>query len=286
LFSQYYYEESQTNNKQYSIAANWNYQMFRLTNVGINLSARKINYFERAIADTTFSNLSIVFNGQRVSSTFSITLGATNVKRDTNIEEVDEGSSGFAGSIDWLVDLSSRSKLNTLVSTDITDTSSVSRDTIGNVDDVQLSADVVRNSVMHLGYLREDESLHSSIWAEYRKLAYDISPLDRIVQTFGARLNYPVTQLLSGGVYVNFNRTRQLDTSREDKTFTFGSNIKYRLTAKLHSTFDIRYRTKESAESLIDFEEIRLRNYDEFSVFASLVYGFGDVLRPTGTGRF
>ena len=274
LFSQYYYEQSSTDNRQYSIKANWDYQMFRLTHVGINLGARKVNYFDQDITGTTFSNLSIDLKKQQASSKFSINLGATNVQR-----EFDEGSTGFVGSVDWLLDLSSRSKLNTVVSTSITDTSSVSRDATGDLDDVELTVDVVRSSKMRLAYVRADESLHSSLWIDYRKLKYEVSPNDREIRTFGARLSYPVTQLLSGGVSVGYNHTTQLDTLREDKTFTFGTNIKYLLTAKLHTTVDIRYRTKESAEPSVDFDVLRLRNYDEFSIFASLIYGFGDISR-------
>ena len=96
---------------------------------------------------------------------------------------------------------------------------------------MQLSVDVVRNSLIYIGYEREDESLHSNLWADYRNLKYDVLPLDRKIKTFGASLNYPVTQLLSGGVFVNFNSSTQLDTSREDKNFTFGTNINYLLTA-------------------------------------------------------
>ena len=106
MFNQYYYEILSTDNKQYSLAANWNYQMFRLTNVGFNLSARKINYTEtdllgQSIEDTTFTNMAVIFSGQRLRSVFTANLGATNVKRDNGDE-----TTGFSGYLNWLADLS------------------------------------------------------------------------------------------------------------------------------------------------------------------------------------
>ena len=209
MFSQYYYEVLSTDNKQYSLAANWNYQMFRLTNVGLSLSTRTINYTEtdllgQSIEDTTFTTLGFTFNGQRLHSSFAGSLGSTNVSRENGDE-----TTGFSGFLNWVADLSSRSKFNTLISTDLTDTSTVSSalaedPTIGNPNDVQITADVVRNRIISLAYLREDGSLKSSISANYSELEYSESPLDRINRGLRAQLNYPITQLLSGGTYVNY----------------------------------------------------------------------------------
>ena len=64
-FSQYYYEVQVTDNKQYVLAANWNYLMSRLNNVGLNLSARKVDYtetdiFGNNITDNIFTNLAFL----------------------------------------------------------------------------------------------------------------------------------------------------------------------------------------------------------------------------------
>jgi len=283
FFSQYYYEAQAADNKQYSLSANWDYQMSRLTNVGLNLSAREIEYTEsddsgNAITDTTFINLAIIFNGRRLHSDFAINLGATDVKREGS-----KGDTGFTGSINLLTDLSSRSKFSTIVSSEISDTSSESQSATGDLvnvdsDDVQISSDVIRNSVFSLAYLREGASLHSRIWAEYRKLNYNEALLDREINAFGVELNYPVTQLLSSGIYVNHDRMKELDINRTDKNYTVGGNLKYSFTRKWHSLFDIKYRKQESS--------IEPQNYDEFSVFASLVYGFGNVQRPSRAGGF
>ncbi len=252
--------------------------MSPLNNVGFNLGYREIDYFNINSSNTIFTNAGMVFSGRRVRSEYAINLGATNVSRD-NTDFEDQDDTGFSGSLYHSAKLSSRSTFKTNVSTDLTDTSSA----IGNESVVQLSTDVIRNEVINLAYLRKDAQLRSNIWAEYRKLTYETEVVnDRLVRLFGAQLDYPVTQLLSSGVYVRFNRTIQLNNqSYQSKEFTVGGNIKYRLTAKLHSTFDIKYRTKDSEDL-----DPNNQDYDEFSVFATLVYGYGSVSRSTKVGTF
>ena len=276
MFSQYYYEVLFTDNKQYSLAAIWDYKMSRLTTVGLSLSARKINYteidlFGRSIEDTVFTSLGFTFNGQRIRSTFTGSLGATNVERENGAE-----TTGFSGFLNWLTDLSSRSKFETLVSSELTDSSSVAASEVGN--DVQITADVIRNSIINLAYLREDESLRTRISARYQKLSYSESPFDSVIRNFDLEFSYPVTQLLSSGAYVNFNSEERLDTNRLDDRFTVGGNLRYNFSRKIHGLLDLKYREKEST--------LYSQNYDEFSVFASIVYGFGEVLRPTRVGGF
>ena len=163
--------------------------------------------------------------------------------------------------------------------TEITDTSSVSQSiSPGNPNDVQLSTDVLRNTMARLTYSRDDAALSSEFWAEYRKLKYsDNVVLNRLVHTLGAQLGFPVTQLVSSGVFVNFSNSNQEEISREDKRFNVGANVNVAFTPKLRSVFDIQYRTRESTNSL--------ENYDEFSIFASLNYGFGGVKRRNVFGR-
>lgn len=283
MFKQYYYEIQRTDNKQYSLAANWNYQMYRLTNVGLNFNVRKIDYTEKnllgqSIDGTKFTNMAILINGQRLRSAFTINLGATNVKRDSG-----DGNTGFTGYFKWLVDLSSRSKFNTLVSTDITDTSraavNLANDPAnGGANDIQITTDVIRNSILNLEYLREDATVRSQIAVRYRKVEYSEAPLDRVVQGVNFQIGYPVTALLTSGAYANYNRTRRIETERLDETYTVGGNLRYNFSRLLHGVFDLKYRTKKS--------DVLTQNYNEVSVFASLVYGFGNVGRSTRTGGF
>jgi len=279
VFSQYYFEKLLTDNKQYSLAASWNYQMFRLTGVGLNFSVRNINYTEknalgRSIEDTKYTTIGFTFNGQGVRSGFSGNLGATKIERKNG-----DVTTGFSGFLDWFINVSSRSKFDALASTTLTDASSAALSSGGGVgNDVQITTDVIRNGVFELTYTRDDELLRTQISARYRKLTYSDSPRDRIVRFFSVDLNYPVTQLMSSSVYTNYYRTNQLDINRLDDNYIVGGNLNYRFSRKLRGLFDLKYRTKESTTSS--------QNFNELSVFASLVYGFGGVRRPTRVGGY
>ena len=271
-YSQYYYENANTNNKQYSLVARYDYKIYRHTNVGLNLGTRKIEYFDRAIADTMFTNFGFIITGQRAHSNYFINLGATNVKKETTEDaggskDSSEGA-GFSGSVKWQLDLSSRSAIDALVLTELTDTSRVT--TIaspGNPNDVQLATDVIRNSVVGLTYTREDEQLHTSIWAEYRKLKYRQSTdFNSLIQAVGVVIDFPVTQLVSSGIFVSFDDTNREEIFRVDKRFNVGVKINVIYTNNLNGSFNVNYRTKESTDSLA--------NYDEFGVSASLDYNF------------
>ena len=275
-FSQYYYEVLHTDNKQYSLTANWNYQMFRLTNVGLVLSGRKINYtetdiFGRSPDNTEFTNMAIIVNGQRLRSSFLINLGATNVKRDNGQETTE-----FAGYLDWQTDISSRSTFETRVSTDLTDASSVAAGQTGG--GVQITADVIRTSILNLTYSRDDATLNTRLSGRYNRVLYSESPLDRIIRSLDLQFSYPVTQRLSSSAYVYYNRIRQLEIDREDERVTVGGNLRYNFSRKIHGLFDLKYRNRKSTISALD--------YDEYSIFISLVYGYGEVGRATRTGGF
>ena len=93
-----------------------------------------------------------------------------------------------------------------------------------------------------------------------------------------AVFNYPVTALLSSGLYGRYNNIDYIDTGRADINYTIGGNVRYQLSRNLSSSFDLKYRNRDSTE--------KSQIFDEWSVYASLVYGFGQPLRPTRTGGF
>ncbi|MBT8439366.1 MAG: outer membrane beta-barrel protein, partial [Gammaproteobacteria bacterium] len=218
-----------------------------------------------------------VVSGTGKRSNYSMNLGSTNVKRNNGDE-----SSGFSGYINWLTDLTVRSKFKANISTDLTDSSSASVSSnipgVGNGDDVQVTTDVIRNSIASFDYIRDDEPVSSRLWFKYNEITYSDSPLDRLVRAFGLQASYPIARLLSSSVYANYNRTKQLETDRLDERYTIGGNLKYNFSRKLHGFFDLKYRAKESTSVL--------ENYEEVSVFVNLVYGFGGVSRPTRVGGF
>jgi hypothetical protein len=266
-FRQYNYEDSPTENRQYVLSGNWSYQVYRLLSTGLNGSVRKIDYSDEAFINTTFSNISFFVAGQPVRANYTINLGATTVSRDNG-----QSDTGFAGSINLLKELSSRSTIAALASTSLTDTSSAAAfDAPGNPDDIQLTTDVIRNRVAQLTYSREDALLRTSLSVSYRDLVYsDSKDLNRQINLFSADLGFPVTQLISGSVFLNFeNIDLPNDASglRNDQRFNFGATTNVAFTAKLSGNARVLYRTKESTNSRL--------NYDEFSVFVGLSYGIG-----------
>ena len=127
---------------------------------------------------------------------YAVNLGVTNVKRDA--AEAPDGSanssedSGPAGSVNLQAELSSRSAIQALVLTEITDTSNVSQNTSpGNPNDVELVTDIIRNSIARLTYSRIDATLQTNIWGEFRKIKYsDNTSLNSLIQTVGAKLDF------------------------------------------------------------------------------------------------
>ena len=278
-FSQYYYETTKTNSKQYAVAANWNYQIFRLTNVGLNFGVRKVDYIDDKdlvvpLPNTTFTNLAVVIAGERVSSNYTANLGATNVRRNDG-----EDFTGFTGRLTWSTDVSSRSEFNALLSSVITDAGSVSSTSDGSGDDIQTVADVIRDSVFKMSYSREDVDLHSRLWVEYRESKYDSNTrFDQIIRITGVRLDFPGTQLFSSGLSARYKQFERLNDDRLDESFIVDTGFDYKFSRKLSGAFNLQYSTKESTEFL--------QNHNELSFFINLAYGYGSVNRSSRGGNF
>lgn len=271
-FRRYYYEESNADSDQYALTADWNYHVSRLTRAGLTLSAREVSYTEDDVLglappDATFRTLAFVINGERVSLNYTINLGVTSAQRDG-----EEDFSGFSGGVFWNVDVSSRSEFNARLSSEITDTGSVISTKVGSDDDVQLVADVTRNSVFKLDYSRDDVDLSSRIWVEYRELKYNNEPLDQIVRATGVQLEIPGSPLFSSRISVKYKQSERLDTDRLDDSFVVKGGFNYRFSRRLRSDFDLQYFTKESSLST--------ENYNALTVSFNLTYGFGDIGRP------
>jgi hypothetical protein len=224
----------------------------------------------------TISNIHLVVAGRRARSEFDINLGATNISRDAF-----ESQNGFTGSLSWLVELTGHSRLRAYIASELTDANNGLLNASVNPDDgdfsnEQISGDVLRNNTVRLEYLRQDATLNSRLWGELRDLDYKESPDDREVQAAGAELNYSVTALLSSGLTLRYNRTKESDEDRTDHRYEVGGNLAYRLSPKLTSRLELRYRLRDSTD---DIDE-----YSEMSAFVNLVYGFGQVSRPGRRG--
>ncbi len=273
--SQFYFEIQRTNNKQYSLSTNWSYKMNRRTDIGLGVSTRNIDYTQvgangQTIEDTRFTTLSLQLTRQSARSNFSATAGSTSVKREGGAE-----TKGFSGGMNFSTELSSRSSFNTGVSTALTDTSTVSSGIGGGPpgNTVQVTTDVIRNSVFNASYQRLDATLSSSINLVYRKVDYSESPLDQKSKTARLSLGYPLTRQLSGNLNVSYDSTQRLDLLRKDEVSTFGGGLSYSFSAKLNGRLNLAYRERRST--------FKLENFEETTVYLSLVYGFGQVYRPT-----
>ena len=277
-YSNFYYEIQLTDNQQYSLLASWNYEMNKLTNVGWNASVRLVEYDEPLIDDVAFGSIFFALSSIRARSDISTNLGTTYVERENG-----QSTAEFAGNLNWLVNLTSRSMIRTFIATDLTDSSNGALTAtvdpeVGDPNDVQITTDVLRNQVISLGYHRQDGTLDSSLSGELRKLNYSESPNDRRIWNVNAVFGYPITALLRSGFYARYNNTDYIDLNRVDSDYSIGGNIRYQLSRSLHSLFDLKYRDRDSTLDSASFAE--------WSVYASLTYGFGEPMRPTRSGGF
>jgi hypothetical protein len=277
-FRDFYYEDLVTDNQQYTLTLDWSYQRTSLDSIGLNGIVRVVDYDLQTISDVTFTSAYFALSGERARSEFSTNLGTTHVARENG-----QNTTGFAGNLDWLVNLTNRSNIRAYISTDLTDTSSESLSGIidpgaGNPNDIQITTDVIRNNVATLGYTREDGTLVSTLTGELREVNYSETPNDNRIKALNAAFNYPVTALLTSGFYARFYNTDYIDADRTDKDYTIGAYLRYQLSRKLHSRLDAKYRNRDSTLDSL--------NFDEWSAYASLVYGFGEPLRPTRSGGF
>lgn len=272
------YLEQATDSQQISLFGSWNYQVSNVTSIGLNASIRTIYYDNPLIADVTFSSIFFAVSGSRARSEYATNLGTTYVNR-ANGQSTEE----FAGNLNWMVNLTSRSRVRAFISTDLTDTRSAALNAtvdpgLGDPNDIQVTTDVIRSQVATLGYHREDGTLKSGLTGALRQLNYSETPNDRKIASLNAVFNYPVTALLSSGLYAQLSKTDLIDSNRIDNRYTLGVNFKYQLSRTLNSSFDIKYRNRDST--------VESQNFDEWSVYINLVYGFGQPLRPTRSGGF
>jgi len=270
LFTDFYYENSDTDNQQYGVTGDWLYQLRQDMNAGINGGVTTVKYDKSdKYPDYSTYRIGGVVSGTRPRSEYRVVIGGTNISRD-NVDD----QNGFSGNINWLYHITGHSSIRTYAATDITDSSQQLLDSridpgTGDYSNVQTSGDVLRNKIFRVGYIREDSTLNSNIWTEFRNLDYKESPDDREVREIGARLNYQVTPVLSTGIYGTYNKTKETDNNLDDKRYVTGVTAGYRLSRKLSTRLNLQYRKKDSSS--------KNDGYTEYSAFLGLVYGFGNI---------
>jgi hypothetical protein len=282
-YRNFYFEDvgdnNKDNNQQYALSVNWFYRMYPAMDVSLDGGVAKVVYDNDGRArDYTRSTAQAGLSGTRARSVYSLNLGGTNISRDNS-----GSTSGFSGDLSWLYNLTGHSSARVFLSSDITDTGNLLLDSQTNPDDgdfsnVQESNDVVRNSILRLVYRREDATLNTELWGEFRDLDYkggegDLSDQDdREVREIGASMDYRVTASLTAGIFGRYTRTKETDTDREDNRYSIKGTVGYQLTRKLRTTLDLRYQNQDSNGGLGD-------EYSEFSTFVRLAYGFARVGR-------
>jgi hypothetical protein len=278
-YRNFYYEDEGTDNQQYELPASWFYQMYPTFGVGLSGSITKVDYDggNNQASDYTRRVLQAGLSGTTVRSEYSLNLGSTDISRDRS-----GSTSGASGNLDWLYRMSGYSSARLYVSSDITDTGNLLLDSeidpdTGDFSNVQTSDDVVRNSIVRLTYRRDDATLDTEIWGEYRKLDYEGQETDRDIREVGANLNYRATALLTTGISGQYTLTDEADANGDEKYYSVTGTVSYQLGRKLRTTFDLRYQNQDSDGGSVN-------EYSEFSSFVRLVYGFARVERP-GRGR-
>lgn len=270
-----FYQENGNNNQQYALSAGWFYKMYRTTQVGLDGSATKTTYSGDESDYNSYAAHAVI-SGSGARSTYTLNLGATEVDRDDS----SGSSSGLTGDVTLLYDLTGHSSLRAYAASDITSTSNLLLGSQTDPDDgdfsnVQTSDDVVRNNIFRLVYRREDATLNTELWSEFRDLDYEGVEGDRDVREFGAKLDYNITASFTTGILGKYVRTKETDTGSRGKYYSITGTVGYNLTSKLTTSFDLRYQNQDSNDDTIN-------EYSAFSAFVKLVYGFARVSRPAG----
>ena len=267
-FRDFYYETSGNDNQQLGLAAGWAYQLKPAISLSLNGSFSDVDFENTSSSDYERKNANIAVAVTRARSRYNATIGATEVKQDSGTK-----TDGVTGSVSWEHDLTGRSSFIAYVSSDITDTSNIFLSSsinpnTGSINNVQVSSDIVRNSVFRIAYRRDGATINSGIWAELRDLDYETAMLDREVQEIGTNISYLISPLVTGSVDGRFVRTDEKATPSIDNEFHVTGRLIYSLSRKLRANAGLQVQTKDSTN-------VPGREYDELSVFAGFSYLLG-----------
>jgi len=257
-FQDFYFETSASDNRRLGVTAGWEYQFRKTITLTADATLEKTNFKNAANSDFSRRNLSGGISGQRAHSNYKARLGFTHIDRDIGTD-VD----GVSASLDWLVEVTGRSKLRAFVSSDITDSSyeflnSAMDPGTGDYTNVQTAGDVIRTRLARISYDRSGSAIDTSLWTELRNLEYTTSPNDREVKEVGASLGYRMTPQVSATFQASFNRVNETDTLTDQDTRLLGASIGYRLTRKLGLNFGLWQENRDSNLAGADYDELRI----------------------------
>lgn len=277
-FSDYYYEFSGTDNQQTGISADWSYQIRPTVTLSVIGGYTTVKYDDSQLnPDYDNTSLSLGARVLRARADYSASIGTTKVSRDSGSD-----TDGMTASLSAAYKLSGQSSLNANVSSNLTDTSNIYLNSAlnpytGSFGNVQISNDVVRDSVARITYRRGGSVANFSVWTEWRKLDYKTTPLDRDLQEIGATFGYEFTARLTASLDGRYIRTKEQGPQLTDKYYQAGGQLGYGLTRKLRTYAGIQFQNRDNTDPAA--------GYDEFSIYAGLGYRLGRqaVSRDLGT---
>ena len=270
-YSHFYYQKSDADNQRYGVSLDWLYGLSATNNIGLGGSFSKTDFKDQNNnPNFSGSNVHAIVSGQLARSQYRLNLGFTRIDRD-NLEN----HSAPTGSLNWVLEVAGRSAARVYLASDLTDSSySALTSAIdpgrGDINNVQVSADIFRNNVLRATFSRQGTTLKSSLWAELRNLNYKETPQDREVQSVGVRFSYQARELLSSGLYASYGRTKRTDQNRTDKRYAVGAELGYQMSRSLRAVFNLQYQNNASTDNT--------QEYKEFSGLINLVYGFGGAM--------
>jgi len=265
-FRRYDYEHQLIDNQQNSLDVSWKYHLFRTVEVGMRGGVNKVYYDDQQFTDNDFRSVHFTLAGTRPSYDLSAEIGLTQVKK----KDVTYAR-GLTGNMSWLFNITGYSSMRTYIATDLTDANNSLLNASINPDEIdfsndQISAEILRNSIVRLAYQRNNVTLNSRVWIELRK-QNSVYPVGRDVQTVGLEFNHPLTATLSSGVNARYSSIELIDGDRKDAEYSIGGSLNYRFSRKILGAVNVKYYDKDSS---IDTED-----FDEMIVLVSVIYGYG-----------
>lgn len=265
-FRDYQYNKSDTDNQQLGLSAGWSYQFRPTVQFSLTGGATKVEFDSNANIDYDSKNVSLAVSGTTARMRYSASIGETWVDRVTQAD-----SNGLSANLSVKYEVSSRSTLQAHVSQDITSSSDLflgySIDpATGDIANVQISGEAVRNRSMRVSYTRKGTTVNTDVWTELRKLNYTSATPDRTLQEFGARLGYKVAPAVTASLNGRYLRSNQTAGSIVQKDLIIGAGLGYKLSRRLGASFAVNRQSRDS--------ELAANEYDELNVSASLDYSF------------
>lgn len=268
-FQDFQYDSSDTDNQQAGLAVAWSYQFRPTISVLLGGDVTEVKYDDsQSNPDYTTRRLDAGVTFTRSRYNLSILAGTTNIKRDV-FSDVD----GFNAMIRLDMELSSRSSLVAVASSDLTDTSTtfLSSETdpnSGSFGNVQNSGDVLRNGTFRFTYLRNDVNTNLQVWTELNNFDYEVAPDDRDVQEVGANLSYQLTARLGSRINGSFTRADVNSPSRTDETTSLVAGLSYMLSRRVAVNTTVTYNKRDSTDPSSE--------YDELGIYAGIGVSFGN----------